>query len=164
MHLVTVNEARQVVSEGWLCWTRNCSLRTGCVHICSETPSAASQSAGPRHQHHQCIGCPCRRTGVDPHWSWWHTFSAFTLGLFDTGIVVPALKQTGTVCWWREALNRSVNRSVNALAQCLNHQCGGENVVRTSCLPAAWIAFSPRALAHWREVGVAQRGRAGGPI
>ena len=27
---------------------RNCNLRTGCMYICSETPSAASQSTGPR--------------------------------------------------------------------------------------------------------------------
>ena len=45
MRLVIAYAACQTVSVGWSCWTRNCNLRTGCVHICSETPNVASQSA-----------------------------------------------------------------------------------------------------------------------
>ena len=83
MHLVIADAACQRVSVGWPCWKRKCNLRHNIaslhciyVHICWETPSATSQSAGPRHQHHQCIGCPCRRTGVDPCLSGWYTSDA----------------------------------------------------------------------------------------
>ena len=111
------------------------------MHICSGTPTAASQNAGPRQQHHQCIGFPVGelqwihagvgdRLQICKDQSLQHlhhvratgrkSSNAFTFGFYSTRMLIAALKQTGTVCRLRETLNMSMNTGVNSLAQCFN--------------------------------------------
>ena len=50
MGQVTATEVCRTAAEGWPYWRQNCSQRRGCVHMCSDNPSAASQNAGPMQQ------------------------------------------------------------------------------------------------------------------
>ena len=135
MGQVTATEVCRTAAEGWPCWRQNCSQRRGCMHMCSDNPSAASQNAGPMQQHHRCICSPfslyanCSESMLelvtdfrylstnrsntfittDVRATGRKSFSAVAFGFFGTGIMLAALKQTGTMCSLREALNKSVN-------------------------------------------------------